>query len=142
MQYYFFRHIFFSSLISSFSFFTPSKRTQNSFTTTRQILDVFFILIFISIVIYSSLLTFNWLIILIYAWLFILMFFLYCCLNLIKLLKHGKCRNYDKIFLFIKYGRFFMKAHCSRVQLAHHIENNNLNLIVKHQHSPIICLKN
>ena len=52
---------FFSSLIPSFLFFTPSKRTQNSFTTTREILDVFFILIFISIVIYSSLFTFNWL---------------------------------------------------------------------------------
>ena len=50
-----YRHIFFFSLIPSFSFFTPSKRTQNSFTTSRQILDVLFILIFISIVIYTSL---------------------------------------------------------------------------------------
>ena len=55
----FFRHIFFSSLIPSFSFFTPSKRTQNSFTTTRKILDVLFILIFISMVIYTSLFTLN-----------------------------------------------------------------------------------
>ena len=44
----FYRHIFFSSLIPSFSFFTSSKRTQNSFPTTRHILDVLFILIFIS----------------------------------------------------------------------------------------------
>ena len=44
----FFRHIFFFSVIASFSFFMPSKRTQNSFTTSRQILDV---LIFVSIVI-------------------------------------------------------------------------------------------
>ena len=48
---FFFRHIFFSRLIPSF--FTQSERTQNSLMTTRQILDVFFILIFITIVIYS-----------------------------------------------------------------------------------------
>ena len=48
---FFFRHIFFSRLIPSF--FTHSERTQNSLMTTRQILDVFFILIFITIVIYS-----------------------------------------------------------------------------------------
>ena len=44
---FFYRHIFFSSLIPSFSFFTPSKRTQNPFTTIRHVLHVFFILIFI-----------------------------------------------------------------------------------------------
>ena len=49
-----YRHIFFFSLIPSFSFFTPSKRTQNLFTTIRNILDVLFILIFISIVIYTE----------------------------------------------------------------------------------------
>ena len=37
-------------LITNFSFFRPSKRTQNSFTTIRHILDVLFILIFISTV--------------------------------------------------------------------------------------------
>ena len=41
-------HIFFFSLILSF-FFMPSKRIQNSFTTTIQILDVRVILIFVSI---------------------------------------------------------------------------------------------
>ena len=50
----FYRHIFFSSLIPSFSFFTPSKRTKNSLTTIRHILDVLFILIFKSIVIYTE----------------------------------------------------------------------------------------
>ena len=50
-------HKFCYSVIQSFSFFTPSKRTSNSFTTTRQILDVLFILIFIYIVICTSLLT-------------------------------------------------------------------------------------
>ena len=44
-------------IFPSFSFFTPSNRTQNSFTTTRQILDV--LLIFIFIVFYSSLFTFT-----------------------------------------------------------------------------------
>ena len=34
--------------------FTLSKRTQNTFTTIRHILDVLFILIFISIVIYTE----------------------------------------------------------------------------------------
>ena len=51
-----FRHIFFSSLIPSFLFFIHSKRTQDSFMTTRQLLDVLFILIFISIVTYTYLL--------------------------------------------------------------------------------------
>ena len=41
-----------SSLAPSFLLFTPSKMTQNSFTTTRQILDVLVIFIFIFIVIY------------------------------------------------------------------------------------------
>ena len=50
----FYRHIFSSSLIPSFSFFTSSKRTQNSFTTIRYILDVLFILMFISIIIYTE----------------------------------------------------------------------------------------
>ena len=45
-------------IIPSFSFFTPNKRTQNSFTTISHILDVLFILIFISIVtVYISLFT-------------------------------------------------------------------------------------
>ena len=74
-MYFFFWHIIFSSLIPSFSFFMPSKRIQSSFTTTRQILDVFFILIFRSIVIYSYLFTFNWPIItLTHACLSLLMF--------------------------------------------------------------------
>ena len=51
----FFWRIFFSSLIPSFLFVMPSKRTQNLFTTTRQISDVLFILIFRSMVIYTSL---------------------------------------------------------------------------------------
>ena len=91
---FFFQYIFFSSLIPSFSFFTPSKRTQNSFATTRQNLDVLLILIFI--IIYSSLvaLTYFYLFTLIYTYvLFILLY-----MNLIKLLKYGEYRNYDKIF--------------------------------------------
>ena len=51
----FFWHVFFSSLISSFLFFKPSKRTQNLCMTTRQISNVLFILIFISIVILFTL---------------------------------------------------------------------------------------
>ena len=54
---FFFRHIFFPSLIPSFSLFTASNRTQNSIT--RQNFDVFFTLILISIVIYTSLFTLN-----------------------------------------------------------------------------------
>ena len=100
-------HIFFSSLIPSFLFFTPSKRTQNPFMTTIEILDIFFILIFISIVIQSSLFTFNLLVILIYACLFILMFSLYYYMNLIKLLKYGECRNYDEIFQTEEYLQYF-----------------------------------
>ena len=49
----FYRHIFFPSLVPSFLFFTPSKRTQNWFATIRHTLDVLFILIYISIVIYT-----------------------------------------------------------------------------------------
>ena len=43
-----------ASLFPSFSFFTPSKRTQNWLTTIRHILGALFILIFISIVIYTE----------------------------------------------------------------------------------------
>ena len=50
--------ILFSGLIPSFSLFTPRKRSQNSFATTRQILST---LIFISIVIYTSLFTLTYL---------------------------------------------------------------------------------
>ena len=81
-------HIF-SSLIPSFSFFTPSKMTQDSFTTTRQILDVLSILI--------SIVTYN-LPTLIYTYLFILTFSLYYYINLIKLLNYEEYRNYDEIF--------------------------------------------
>ena len=49
--------MFFSSLIPSFSFFASSKGDHD--TTTRQILDVFFALIFIPIVIYASLFTLD-----------------------------------------------------------------------------------
>ena len=65
-------------ILQSYSkFFTPSKKTQNSLTTNRQNLDVFFILIFISIVIYTSLFTLNclYLFTIIYTYvLFILLF--------------------------------------------------------------------
>ena len=54
-------HMFFSSLILSFLFFMNSKRTQKSLTTTRQILEVIIILIFISIFIYTSLFTLTYL---------------------------------------------------------------------------------
>ena len=50
---FFLLHIFFSSLIPNFSFLTPSKRTHNSFMIIGHILDVLFIRIFISIVIYT-----------------------------------------------------------------------------------------
>ena len=66
-------------VIPSFSLFTPCKRTQNSFTTSRQILDVFFILIFISVGICTSLFTFT------YLYLLILMFYEYYYMNLITL---------------------------------------------------------
>ena len=72
---FFLRHIFFSSLNPSFSFFTPSEKTQNSLTTTRQNLDVFFMLIFISIVIYTSIFTPSFL----YLFTLILMLSLYYC---------------------------------------------------------------
>ena len=55
-----FWYIFFSSLFPSFSMFISSKRTQNLSKTNRKILDVLFILIFISIVIYTSLFTITW----------------------------------------------------------------------------------
>ena len=67
---YFFRHIIFSSFIPSFLFFTRSKRTQNSFTTTGQISDVLFIL-------YLKLFTLPYLYLIAYTYLhllFILMF--------------------------------------------------------------------
>ena len=46
-----------SSLIPSYWFFMHSKQFQNSFATTRQILPVLLLLIFIFIVIYTSLFT-------------------------------------------------------------------------------------
>ena len=49
-----FQHIFFSSFIQSFLLFMHSKRTQNSFMNTWHFLDVLFILILISIVIYNK----------------------------------------------------------------------------------------
>ena len=49
-----FWHIFVSSLIPNFLLFMHSKRTQNSFMTTRHFLDVLFILILISIGIYNK----------------------------------------------------------------------------------------
>ena len=59
--------IYFSLVLwQAFCLFMPSKRNQNSFTTTREFLDVYiylylylFIVIFLSIVIYSSLFTLN-----------------------------------------------------------------------------------
>ena len=68
---FFLWHVFFSSIIPRFSFFTSSKRTQNLFATIRKILDVLFLLLFISIFIYI------YLSILIYTYLFLLLFFLY-----------------------------------------------------------------
>ena len=59
-----FQIICIDSLIPSFSSFTSSKRIQNSFTAIRHILDVVFIVTFISIVIYpvyTSLFTFTYL---------------------------------------------------------------------------------
>ena len=71
------------NMIPMILFFMPSKRTQNWFATTRQILDVLFILIFISTYIYTYFL------ILTYIYLFILLFSLYYYMNLMKLLKWG-----------------------------------------------------
>ena len=51
-------HIF-SSSIPSFSFFTPSKITQEFVYDHQTNLDIIFILIFLSIVIYTSLFTLN-----------------------------------------------------------------------------------
>ena len=77
--FFFFWHVFFSSLIPSFSFFTPSKRIRNSFTTIRQVLDVFLYTcsckLFIAI--YSSLFTFNWL------YLFTLAYLYFCSLYIL-----------------------------------------------------------
>ena len=67
-------------LIPSFSFFTLSKRIQNLFTTTRKILDVFFILLFLSYlwlftVPYLHLIDYTYLRLLIYTYvLFILLY--------------------------------------------------------------------
>ena len=71
--------------------------------TSRQILDVFFVLIFISIVIYAPylhLLAYTYLHLFTYLliYLFILIFSSYYYVNLTKLLKYGEYRNYDKIF--------------------------------------------
>ena len=56
---FFFVADIFLSLIPTLLFFSPSKRTQNSFTTTRQILDLLFVLIFTACDIYTSLFTLN-----------------------------------------------------------------------------------
>ena len=64
---FFFRHIFFSSLIPSFSFIAPSKKTQNLFTTIRQILDILFCT-YIYVYTYLHLLAYNYLHFLIYTY--------------------------------------------------------------------------
>ena len=39
----------------------------------------------------------------------------------------GKVVEHDGTVIYIRHGEFFMKAHCSRVQLAHDLENSNSN---------------
>ena len=85
----FYRHIFFSSLIPSFSFFTSSKRTQNLFRTIKHILIV---LLMLYIYIFSYSLHF-----LIYNYLYVLMFSLYYYITMIKFIKYGEYRNNDEI---------------------------------------------
>ena len=80
-------------VIPSFSFSTPRKMTQNSFTTSRQTLVVLFILIFISIIIYTSLFTLICLYLFTLTYLYLCIFSLCYYVNLIKLLKYGKYRN-------------------------------------------------
>ena len=62
-------------LFQDFRFLRTVKSTQNLFTTTKQNLDVFFILIFISIVIYISLLKLNCLYLLISAYVLFILWF-------------------------------------------------------------------
>ena len=62
---------------------------------TRQTLDVLFIY-YMSIIIYISLL--HLMLILIYTYLFTFMSSLHYYMNLVKFLKYGEYRNYDKIF--------------------------------------------
>ena len=39
----------------------------------------------------------------------------------------GKVVGHDDDLIFIRHRGFFIKANCSRVQLAHDLENSNLN---------------
>ena len=104
-------HIFFSSLTPSFMFFTPSERTQNLLTTIRNIFDVFFIYTYIYN--YSDFLiyTYTYLHLFTLIFIFVLYYFIfililvtvticryYYYLNLMKLIKCGEYRNYDKIY--------------------------------------------
>ena len=100
---FFFRYVFFSSLIPSFSIFTASKRIQNSFTTIRQVLDVFFILIFLSYS-YLQLFTVPYLHLIHYTY---LRLFIYTYVLFFFKEKYGECRNYDKSFQIKEYFQYF-----------------------------------
>ena len=75
-------YICFQTYCKLFGFLRPVKILDKFF---RQILDILFILLFISILIYTQLLA------IIYTYLFILMFTLYYYMNL---LKYGEYKNY------------------------------------------------
>ena len=82
--------IFFSSLIPSFPLLRPVKGLRIRFRCSLYT--------YIYIYSYLHFLIYTYLLILIYTYLFILMFSLYYYVKLIKLLKCGEYRNYDKIF--------------------------------------------
>ena len=92
-----FRHIFFSSLVPSFLFFTHSKRTQISFTTTRQLLKMFSLYLYLYLRLFTLACLYLFKLTYLYV-LFIRTFSLYYYINLIKLLKYGEYRSYDEIF--------------------------------------------
>ena len=84
-----FFNIFFSSLIPSFMFFTPSERTQNSLTTIRRIFNVFFI--------YTCIYIYNYLHFLIYTYTYLHLFTL--------------------IFMFVLYYIFIYTYSCYRYHM-------------------------
>ena len=97
--------IFLLSYYTFHFFFTPSKRSQNYFPTIRHILDVLFIpLIYsYSYLHYTASFTLTSLYLFTLTYLYLSMFSLYYYMNMIKLIKYEKYRNYDKTFEIEKY---------------------------------------
>ena len=135
-------HIFFSSLIPSFMFFTPSERTQNLLTTLRDIFDVFFIYTYIYKYSDFPIYTYTYLHLFTLIFIFVLYhiyIYTYSCYRYhMPLLLLSKLDEIDKMWGIKKLRQnlwvlrmiitLFLWLSCFRVSLYHYKENYNLLL--------------